>query len=426
MKKHICVLIILILSVYAIVAQNVSGNEETVKVYLFWNPGCPHCRTEIAFMKRLEKEYPWLMVQYLNIKENPNYKELYSEIVASYGKYPFGFPATLIGNDLIFGYDSEIGTGVKLHRAILDCHEKGCIDPMADIHMLTRAQEHKADKYDTSVSLPFFGDIDGSRMSLPLFTIIIGGLDGFNPCAFFVLFFLMSLLIHAGSRWRMFLIGGIFVFFSGLIYFLFMAAWLNLFIIVGQLTVITYTAGVIALIIAALNIKDFFLFKQGVSLSIPESSRLRLFTRIRGLVKVTRIPSLLIGTVVLAISANTYELLCTAGFPMVYTRVLTLNDLPTPRYYGYLALYNAIYITPLFFITIVFSLTLGSWKLKEEGGKKLKLLSGLMMLSLGLVLVTAPDFLNDVRTGIGILVFSIFVTVVTDIIKRIVIKNKSR
>jgi hypothetical protein len=398
---------------------------EKVKVYIFWNPGCHHCTQEKVFMKELESEYTWLKVHYLNIKANPEYRELYMKVVASYGKYPVGFPATLIGNDLILGYDGDIGTGVKIQRAIMECREKGCIDPIADINMLKRAKEHRADKYDTAVLLPVFGKIDSSRMSLPLFTILIGGIDGFNPCAFFVLFFLLSLLIHAQSRRRMFLIGGVFVFFSGFIYFLFMAAWLNLFLIVGQLEPITYAAGIIALLIASLNIKDFFLFKKGVSLTIPESAKPRLFKRMRDLVKVTHIPSMILGTIILATASNTYELLCTAGFPMVYTRVLTLHELSSKGYYGYLALYNFVYVLPLFSIVLVFTLTLGSWKLKERTGRMLKLLSGFMMLSLGLVLITLPDLLNDLRIAIGIIVFAICATVITNLLMKHVIKTNT-
>jgi len=137
----------------------------------------------------------------------------------------------------------------------------------------------------------------------------------------------------------MLLVGGVFVFFSGLIYFLFMSAWLTLFLHVGQLMIIAITAGLIALTIATINIKDFFLFKRG-GLSIPKKAKPKLFERIRNLLKATSLPSLIIGTVVLAIAANTYELLCTVGFPMVFTRVLTLQDLSALQYYLYLILYN--------------------------------------------------------------------------------------
>ena len=128
----------------------------------------------------------------------------------------------------------------------------------------------------------------------------------------------------------MLLIGGTFVFFSGLIYFIFMAAWLNVFLWIGELKLITLVAGLVAMVIALINIKDYFWFKQGVSLSIPERAKPGIYQRSRNLLKASSLPAMLAGTAVLAIAANSYELLCTSGFPMVYTRALTLHELSTP------------------------------------------------------------------------------------------------
>jgi hypothetical protein len=244
------------------------------------------------------------------------------------------------------------------------------------------------------------GTVDAGKVSLPLFTILLAGLDSFNPCAFFVLLFLLSMLVYAGSRKRMLLVGGIFIFFSGLIYFLFMAAWLNVFLWTGEIIWMTLGAGIIAVVIALINIKDFFFFKKGVSLSIPEKAKPKLFQRMRNLIKESSIWSMILGTVILAIVANSYELLCTAGFPMVFTRLLTLNNLSTTSYYLYLVLYNLVYIIPLAIIVGIFTYTLGSRKLAEQEGKALKLISGMMMLLLGLALVFKPDLLNNIFVSI--------------------------
>ena len=138
-------------------------------------------------------------------------------------------------------------------------------------------------------------------------------------------------------------------------------------------------------------------------MSIPEDAKPKLFERIRNLIKSTSIPSMIAGTVILAIAANTYELLCTAGFPMVFTRILTLHKLTSAQYYLYLLLYNIIYVVPLFIIVLIFSVTLGAKKLSEWQGRKLKLLSGLMMLLLGLVLIIKPALLNNVFVAFGLL-----------------------
>jgi hypothetical protein len=307
-------------------------------------------------------------------------------------------PGTVIGRRVFIGFNVQ--TARAIEDAIMLCRERGCPDAM---ELIARPPADLPREEPKVFTLPLFGDVDPSKMSLPLFTVIIGGLDSFNPCAFFVLLFLLSLLIHARSRQKMLIIGGIFVLFSGMIYFIFMAAWLNIFLIIGQLTAITLTAGLIALATAAINIKDFFFFHKGISLTIPEQAKPRLFERMRNLLKSSSLPAMVAGTVVLAVTANAYELLCTAGFPMIYTRVLTLHKLAAAQYYLFLVLYNIVYVLPMAAIVVVITVTLGARKLTEWQGRKLKLISGLMMLSLGMVLIINPALLNNVLAAAALL-----------------------
>jgi hypothetical protein len=218
--------------------------------------------------------------------------------------------------------------------------------------------------------------------------------------------------VHSKDRWRMAIIGGTFVLFSGVMYFLFMAAWLNLFLFTQQLAFITALAGMIAIVVGLINIKDYFFFQQGISLSLSETAKPKLFQKMRLITQTAQWPMMLGATAILAIAANSYELLCTAGFPMVYTRVLTLNALSSEQYYLYLALYNFIYIVPLLLIVALFTFTLGSKKLSEREGRLLKLLSGNMMLGLGLMLFFAPQLLNNMLTSLLVMVIAIALTFV--------------
>jgi hypothetical protein len=208
----------------------------------------------------------------------------------------------------------------------------------------------------------------------------------------------------------MLLIGGTFIFISGLIYFLFMAAWLNLFLVMGRVELITSAAGGIAIVMGAINIKDFFWFKRGVSLTISDKSKPKLFQRMRGLIRADSLATMMVGTIALAVAANTYELLCTAGFPMVFTRILTLHELSTSEYYLYLVLYNLVYVLPLTVIVLVATFTLGVSKLTERQGRSLKLLSGMMMFSLGLILLIDPGLLNNILTSISIMALALTTT----------------
>jgi hypothetical protein len=243
------------------------------------------------------------------------------------------------------------------------------------------------------LDLPLVGNTDLSAWSLPAVTLLLAGLDAFNPCAFFVLLFLLSLLTHQQSRGRMLTIGIVFVTFSGLVYFALMAAWLNLFLWAGELRMVTVAAALIAILMGALNVKDYFWFRQGPSIGISARARPRLFQRMRELLQARSWPTLLLATVTLAIAANSYEALCTAGFPMIYTRLLTLQPLSTLQHYGYLALYNLVYVLPLLAIVLLYVRTLGSRKLSTLEGRVLKLVSGIMMLGLGLALLLYPQAL---------------------------------
>ena len=214
----------------------------------------------------------------------------------------------------------------------------------------------------------------------------------------------------------MFLVGGVFVFFSGLLYFLFMTAWLNLFRVIGQLEIITVIAALVAIAVGALNTKEFFWFKKGLSLTIPDSAKPGIYQRVRHIMRASSLVTLVLATIGLSLFANLYEFLCTAGLPMVYTRILTLNDLTDSQYYLYLVLYNIVYVMPLFVIVMLVSFSLGGKKLQQNEGRGLKLISGMMMLALGVALLLAPDILNNLVATLGLMLLAIVSAVIIIVI----------
>jgi len=361
-----------------------------VHLYFFWSHSCPHCRLARPFIATLAHRHRWLVVHSLDIADQAN-RRRYHALATMAGETARAVPGFVYCGRLQSGWDDATTTGHALEQALIACRARRA-------HGQPPRATPGLDPADL-VHVPVLGRSSGADHSLALLTVLIAALDAFNPCAFFVLLFLLSLMIHGRSRARMFVIGGVFVFFSGLLYFLFMSAWLNLFLLIGGVPIITLAAGLAAVLIGALNVKDYFLFGTGPTLSIPAAARPRLFERVRPLLAQDRWPALLGATVVLALAANSYELLCTAGLPMTYTRILTLRELSTWAYYGYLALYNLVYVVPLLLIVTAFALTLGARKLSERGARLLKLLSGLMMLELGLVLVLAPARLHDAGTA---------------------------
>jgi cytochrome c biogenesis protein CcdA len=245
-----------------------------------------------------------------------------------------------------------------------------------------------------SISLPLLGSIDLGGLSLPVLTILLAGLDAFNPCAFFVLLFLLSLLTHQRQRSRMLLIGGVFVAFSGLLYFAFMAAWLNVFMVVGNLPWITAAAGLLAVLIGMLNIKDYFAFKQGFPCRSATRARPTCFSAAGACCRPNGCRPCCWRRCCWQLPPTSTS--CCAGRPADGVhRLLTLREQGAGQHYLYLLLYNLIYVLPLLLIVIGFVRTLGSRKLSEREGRLLKLLSGLMMFGLGVLLVWAPEKLDQ-------------------------------
>lgn len=396
----------------------VKDGKVQIHLHVFWSMTCPHCTKAHLFLDGMQKRHDWLKVFSYEITGTPANRDLYRRMAESIGKQPGQVPAFFYGKQLAIGFTSDETTGKQLEDVLIyyqkalqkQLDDRRPKPPLAAVPLLLvgppgNIAEPELDldleipppppEQPPTVDVPWWGTVKADEVSLPALTVVLGGLDSFNPCAFFVLMILLGLMLHTGSRPKMLLVGAVFVFVSGLVYFLFMAAWLNLFFLVGHLRVITLAAGAIAVVAALINIKDYFWFKQGVTLSMTDTARSRLIGRMTGLISQSGFFPVVLGTAALAFAANLYELLCTSGFPLVYTRVLTLRELSPAGYYGYLALYNVIYVTPLFLIVVAFSFTLSSHKLTEYQGRVLKLVSGLMMLALGVILVVDPGFLNN-------------------------------
>jgi hypothetical protein len=385
--------------------EKAGENRTVIHLYFFWSEKCPHCLQARPDIIELDKQFTWLKLHSLELYGHPENVQIFTRMASGFGNDARSVPTFMFCGNLISGYENNEKTGQLLSSYLQACYQFAK-ENNADNTLIYNLDQNKL----TAIELPFLGKISSNDYSLPLLTVFIAAMDAFNPCAFFVLLFLLSMMVHAKSRSRMALIGGIFVFFSGAIYFIFMAAWLNLFIYLGELRLMTLIAGSIAIFIALINIKDYFWFKKGVSLSLSDNAKPKIFDRIRDLLRLDSIATVIIATVVLAIVANSYELLCTAGFPMVYTRILTLKSLPVESYYLYLLLYNLIYIMPLLVIVVLFTIKLGSRKLSQHEGMVLKLLSGVMMLMLGCVLVVSPQLLNNVIAAALIMVLAISTT----------------
>jgi len=430
--------------------------ESPCNIILFHSKTCPHCIKEKAFLAELENKYPQLVIEYVEVSENPDYFRQMSE---KYNTIPVGVPRTFINGTVFVGFTEDSGSleylqGYKAYNGYKNQIEKAILTHLAEEHLINLSgnesciQEPVAIK---SLDISFFPlmllflfvlffvifrkkiqkqymkgvlmaviliilfyiaqKIPPTRIiafakefSFPVFTFVIALLDGFNPCAFAVLAILLSLLVYAQSRKKMAMIGLIFIITSAAMYFLFIIILLTLRaeLLGSYKSIIRIVVGIIAITAGAINIKDFFFFKKGISLTIPQHKMGKIMQRMRSIVnrlkEATTPKSLffaIIGTMVLATLVNIVELGCTLILPIQYIEVLVTNfgmhiGLP---HYMYTLLYCVIYVIPLFAILGSFLYTFKSEKMTESKGRLLKLIGGLVMLGLGLILLFKPELM---------------------------------
>ena len=404
-KLQKILIVTLFFIVFQLITQPVLAEEKTVFLDYFYNKNCGSCVTPIQ-----EDGAIWTINQTYNddtvtirLKQynDPAYEEEYKAYIQEYSSIISVYPFVVIKTSSNETVLPSINITVKDMRNVIDAYLAG-IEPNITIN----------ENIKTIDFLFWHFKFDISGLSLPVLTIVLAGVDSFNPCVFFILIFLLNLLLYAKSRRRMLLIGGVFVFFSAFIYFLFMVLLLHAFQLTLEVGITAIAVGVIALILGGINMKDFFFFKKGVSLSIPEDKKPRIYKQMRELLKTPQVSGLLIGTIALAIMVNFYELLCSIGLPAEYTSKLALSNLPDAQIYLYIFFYNVIYVTPMIIIVLIFVITLGKRKLSEWHGRILKLLSGVMMVSFGALFLIDFKLLENVATPILLLVFSLLATFV--------------
>lgn len=345
--------------------------EGTRRLLFFWGVGCPHCDAARPFVDRIERAHSELRVERVEVRRSRDGARRFVTAMRAADIEVPGIPAFVLGREAVLGYrgrDTE--RAVERLLAGLGAREVGTID------------------------LPLVGTIAPSRLPLLELTLLVGFVDGFNPCAIWVLLVLLGILLRVRSRRLLLIYGGTFVVASGVVYFAFMSAWAALFGLVGLSRFVSVLLGIAVMAMGAINLKEVIWFRQGPSLVIPDRVKPRLFRRMRGVAEAARVPTALGGIIALAFVVNLVELGCTLGLPAVYTRVLSLREISGAARVGYLALYNVAYVVPLAVVLAAYGLTLHRFALGESGAKVLKAVSGLVLVLLGAVLVAAPELLG--------------------------------
>jgi len=248
----------------------------------------------------------------------------------------------------------------------------------------TTFPEENADTIEITIFGINFGTIDISKVSLPALTIIIGLLDGFNPCAMFILCFLLVFLIGTKSRKKVFIIGGIFLFISGFVYFLFITAWFNFFVIFRYVPLLKLIVGALVIVAGLINIKDYFYFQKGISLTLPKSWKPKVVDKMKMIAEQQSLVAMILSVVTVAFVVNVVELMCTIGFPMIYTQILATYNLPQTAYYLYILIYCTMYMIDDFLLFTIAVTTLHCVEMTKKRVRIMKLISGVLMILLAI------------------------------------------
>ncbi|NYZ74208.1 thioredoxin family protein [Candidatus Micrarchaeota archaeon] len=381
---------LLVLGVFLVISepqefQQESGAELTV--HFFYSPTCPHCAAQEPFNQELAAEFPQIEIvkHDVTIPEQSRLLLIMAQNF-SVGASSLGTPTTFIGNRMFIGFDSPEEMGAQMHDTVEDCLDGGCTD-----HGITEVVT--TESLTRGIDLPFLGRTDLSSLSLPLLAMVLGLLDGFNPCAMWVLVYLISLVMKLNDKTRLWLIVGTFLLASGVLYFLFMTAWLNAFLLLGYVRPVTIIVGLVALGGGILSIKEYMDTKGAMVCNVVDAKgKKKLMAQMQELIAAPLTWAVMIGMIALAFTINSVEFVCSAAIPAVFTQVLALSNLSTLEYYAYIALYDLFFMLDdlIIFASAIF--VYGS--VGEKYAKYCKMIGGAIMFLLGIMLLFAPQLLR--------------------------------
>lgn len=404
MKRSLKILFLVICLFSFCNVVNAVSKKNLVNIYLFHSYTCKHCKEEIKLLDELEKEYDNIKVYKYEVNENEN-GELLKNISEIMGSKVTGTPYTIIGNKVFSGYDYENSKG-RFKGAIeyyskygyedkvgeyissipLPSYEVKDTDPNVD--------EYINDYISYKVKLPLIGEVKLKNLTLPLITVVIGLADGFNPCAMWVLLFLISMLIGMKDKKRMWILGSTFLLTSALIYLIFMMSWLNLANLLISVVWVRVIIAIVSLVGGIINLRGYIKHRKVSGCDVvDDKKRNKIITKIKKFTTEKNFWLAILGVIVLAISVNVVELACSAGLPVMFIEILSLNNLTAIEEIIYIVLYMLFFLLDDFVVFVIAMTTLSLTGVSSKYGNLSKLIGGILMLLIGLLLMFKPEWI---------------------------------
>ena len=389
--------IVLVLFLILFLPFGINAEENEIRLYLFHSSSCPHCKAEIEFLESIKDDYPSLKVITYEVSGNEMNYNFYNKVMKKTGINATGVPFTLIGTDYYIGFDENTGTDKEIKKSI----EKFLNGDYVDVIAKIKNDEDISDiKYNVDSSsekeIPILGIIDSKSVSLPILSIVMGALDGFNPCAMWVLLFLITMLFNLKDKKKMWILGLTFLGTSALVYLLIMLAWLKVAV---SFTTVKWIRVLIALVALCGGIVNLNSFRKSIQNKtdgcevVDDKKRKKTFKKIKDIVNEKKFILSLIGVITLAVSVNFIELACSAGLPLIFTQVLALNNLSTLEYSIYMLLYILFFLLDDIVIFVIAMLTLNVKGISSKYGKYSHLVGGIIMVLIAVLMLFKPEWL---------------------------------
>lgn len=383
--------------------------EDKVDLYLFYGKGCPHCAKELTFLKELEDQYPNLQVHLYETWDHAENNKLLTRVKSALGIQNSYVPFTVINGFSYTGYSENVAYQIEKRIQDYDFQKEDIVrkvlanpsaydtvpkrEEVTNSQNTKQSQREEIEDDDTTIILPFLGKVDAAKVSLPIMATVIGLVDGFNPCAMWILLFLISMLIGMKDRKRMWILGLTFLISSALCYLFFMLSWLNVAKMVSSITFVRNMIAIVALIAGTINLVRYFTKEEDACDVVDDKKRKKIFQKIKKFTNEKHLIPALLGIILLAFSVNLVELACSAGLPVLFTQILAMNDLSTFEYGFYIFMYIFFFLID---DIIVFAIAMVSLKVTGFSTKYSKyshLIGGIIMLLIGILLIFKPEIL---------------------------------
>jgi len=378
------VIVLLALGAYLVLNQPVAAQQPqnvNVSVHYFYLPACPHCHEQRPIIDELRAQYPGVYFGYHDVGRQEELL-LFMQMASERGldTSSLGTPTTIIGTKAFVGVHQKEELAAQINSCIEACRLNGTI------------QEVRQDV--TNFNLPFLGKTNLTDYSLPALAIVLGLIDGFNPCAMWVLVYLIAVVAEANDRTRIWLIVGSFLFASGALYFLFMTAWLNAFLVLGYMRPVAILVGLAALGGGVLGIKEYIDLKGKIVCKVGDAgSKKSTMRKINELASAPLTWAVIAGIVALAFVVNSIEFVCSSAIPAVFTQVLALSKISTVEHYAYILLYDFFFMLDDLIIFSMAAFAVSSIATGEKYAGYCKIIGGALLLVLGAMLLFAPNLL---------------------------------